>query len=44
MASMFVQEADCLATLATALGRTDEAAKLSARAASQRALITAHLW
>ena len=44
MASMFVQEADALTTLATAIGRTDEAKTLKARADSQRKLIAAHLW
>ena len=44
MASMFVSEADSLATLATAIGRTAEATKLTARADSQRKLIAANLW
>jgi len=44
MASMFVQEAESLATLATMLGRDAEATKLRARAAAQRKLIAANLW
>ena len=43
-ASMFVQDAEALATLATAIGRTADAQRLKARAAAQRALISAHLW
>ena len=44
MASMFVSEADSLASLATTIGRADTAAMLTARADSQRALIAKHMW
>lgn len=44
MASMFVSEADALATLATAIGRTAEATKLKDRADKQRKLIATHMW
>jgi hypothetical protein len=44
MASMFVSEADALTTLATLIGRTDEATVLKTRADSQRALIAKHMW
>jgi len=43
-ASMFVQEAESLSDLAKLLNRPKDAAKLAARAASQRALIRSHLW
>jgi putative isomerase len=43
-ASMFVQEADALATLADLIGRSSDAAALTARADSQRRLIAANLW
>ena len=43
-ASMFVSEADSLATLATLLGKTTDAAKMTSRADSQRKLIAANLW
>ena len=43
-ASMFVQEAECLAILAKLLNRTRDAVKLGERAAAQRQLIRAHLW
>jgi putative isomerase len=41
---MFVSEADSLTALATAIGRTDTATALKARADSQRMLINDHLW
>jgi hypothetical protein len=44
MASMFVSEADALTTLATLIGRTDEATVLKTRADAQRALIAKHMW
>ena len=43
-ASMSPQEAECLATLAKLLKRDADAAKLTSRAAAQRALISANLW
>ena len=43
-ASMVVREADALATLATRLGRADDATRLAARAAAQRKLIADNLW
>ena len=43
-ASLFVQEAEALATLAPLAGRASEVARLRARAKSQRALIASHLW
>jgi len=43
-ASMFVQEAESLATLAGILGRTADVTKMKARAAQQRALIQKNLW
>ena len=41
---MFTAEAEALATLATAIGRTSTATMLTARAAAQRKLISTHLW
>jgi len=43
-ASMFVQEAECLAQLAALLNRSSDRSKLLARAAAQRSLISEHLW
>ena len=43
-ASMFVSEAEALATLAGVVGKADDVAKFKARAASQRALIKANMW
>ena len=43
-ASMVVRESDALATLATRLGRADDATRLAARAAAQRKLIADNLW
>ena len=43
-ASMFVSEAEALATLAGVVGKADDVAKFKARAASQRALISAFMW
>jgi len=44
MASMFVQEAEALATLAPIAGKSELVDELIARAAMQRALIAKHLW
>ena len=44
MASMHAMDSAALAELAAAVGRDADAAKLRAAAASQRALIEAHLW
>ena len=45
MASMYVQEAEALATLAPLAGKSaGVVARLKARAAAQRALIRDHLW
>lgn len=43
-ASMFVSEAESLATLAGIINRPEDAKKMKARAASQRGLIAKHLW
>ena len=42
--SMYVQDAEALATLAPIAQRADEAPRLRKRAADQRALIQRHLW
>ena len=41
---MVTREADALSTLATRLGKADDATRLAARAAAQRKLIADHLW
>ena len=43
-ASMVAMEAEALAELAPLVGRADAVARLKARAATQRRLISAHLW
>jgi hypothetical protein len=43
-ASLFVQEADALASLASALGQPSEAAQMRLRAEDQRRRIALRLW